>query len=77
MQYIRTDSFQPACASLPSHSICKHFNVSCHQLISLCNVGRCCRPDRWCAARSVVSGRLINGYSVNDWTLGLLYRVHR
>jgi hypothetical protein len=36
-----------------------------------------CRPDRWCIARSVVSGRLINGYSVNDWTLGLLYRVHR
>lgn len=22
----------------------------------------CCRPDRWCAARSVVAGRLINGY---------------
>jgi hypothetical protein len=35
-----------------------------------------CRPDRWCAVRSVVAGRLINGYSVNDWTLGLLYRVH-
>ena len=35
-----------------------------------------CRPDRWAAARSVVGGRMINGYSVNDWTLGVLYRAH-
>lgn len=23
-----------------------------------------------------MAGRLINGFSVNDWTLNLLYRVH-
>jgi Protein of unknown function (DUF726) len=29
------------------------------------------------AARSVVSGRFINGYSVNDvWTLGLVFKAH-
>lgn len=35
-----------------------------------------CRPERWAAARTVVAGRLINGYSVNDWTLGVVYRAH-
>ncbi|WIA28167.1 hypothetical protein OEZ86_010735 [Tetradesmus obliquus] len=48
----------------------------CVENVILLGAPLSCRPDRWCAARSVVSGRLINGYSVNDWTLGLLYRVH-
>lgn len=48
----------------------------CVENVILLGAPLSCRPDRWCAARSVVAGRLINGYSVNDWTLGLLYRVH-
>ena len=32
------------------------------------------RAERWAMARSVVSGRLINGYSSHDWLLGLVYR---
>ncbi len=34
------------------------------------------RPERWAALRSVVAGRVINGYSNNDWTLGIVYRAH-
>ncbi|GMF18308.1 unnamed protein product [Phytophthora lilii] len=30
--------------------------------------------DDWAKARSVVSGRLINGYSDKDWMLGVMYR---
>lgn len=30
--------------------------------------------QEWTNARSVVSGRLINGYSENDWMLGIMYR---
>ena len=30
--------------------------------------------ERWRAARGVVSGRLINGYSTRDWMLRLVYR---
>ncbi|CAH0484241.1 unnamed protein product [Peronospora farinosa] len=32
--------------------------------------------DDWTNARRVVSGRLINGYSENDWMLGVMYRYH-
>ena len=32
------------------------------------------RPERWAMARSVVSGRFINGFSRRDWVLGLVYR---
>lgn len=40
---------------LTSPALC--VNVCC------CRCCCCCfRPDRWCAARSVVAGRLINGY---------------
>ena len=31
--------------------------------------------ERWRAARGVVSGRLINGYSTRDWMLRLVYRA--
>lgn len=34
------------------------------------------RKDRWQAARAVIAGRFINGYSVNDWTLGLVFKAH-
>ncbi|CAD7701850.1 unnamed protein product [Ostreobium quekettii] len=30
---------------------------------------------QWAAARGVVAGRLINGYSQKDWILGLVYRA--
>lgn len=30
--------------------------------------------EEWKSARRVVSGRLINGYSENDWMLGVMYR---
>lgn len=29
----------------------------------------------WCEARSVVSGRFINGYAKNDWVLNYLFRA--
>lgn len=32
------------------------------------------RPERWAMARSVVAGRLINGYSRKDWLLAVVYR---
>ena len=35
-----------------------------------------CRPERWAAARSAVAGRLVNAYSVNDWSLSILFRAH-
>ena len=31
--------------------------------------------ERWRAARGVVTGRLINGYSTRDWMLRLVYRA--
>eukprot|EP00894_Picocystis_sp_ML_P005535 jgi/Pico_ML_1/56052/g1648.t1 len=31
--------------------------------------------DRWRKAREVVSGRLVNGYTMNDWVLGLVFRA--
>ncbi|GMH38573.1 hypothetical protein BSKO_06457 [Bryopsis sp. KO-2023] len=32
-------------------------------------------PARWSMVRSVVSGRLVNGYSSKDWVLGITYRA--
>ncbi|CAL8463668.1 g3202 [Coccomyxa elongata] len=32
-------------------------------------------PERWAMARSVVAGRLVNGYSPQDWVLGLSFRA--
>ncbi|AEO71629.1 uncharacterized protein THITE_2058773 [Thermothielavioides terrestris NRRL 8126] len=32
-------------------------------------------PTAWCAMKSVVSGRLVNVYSENDYILGFLYRT--
>lgn len=32
------------------------------------------RAERWAMARSVVAGRLINGYSRKDWLLAVVYR---
>ncbi|CAI5742834.1 unnamed protein product [Hyaloperonospora brassicae] len=32
--------------------------------------------DEWLSARRIVSGRLINGYSDNDWMLGIMFRYH-
>ena len=34
-----------------------------------------CNLERWRCARSVVSGRFVNGYYPNDWVLSLLYRT--
>lgn len=34
----------------------------CVENVILLGAPLSCRPDRWCAARSVVAGRLINGY---------------
>lgn len=31
-------------------------------------------PERFAAARRVVAGRLVNGYSKQDWILGVLFR---
>jgi hypothetical protein len=31
---------------------------------------------QWQQIRSVVSGRLINGYAKSDWVLAFLFRVH-
>ncbi len=31
-------------------------------------------PERYAAARRVVAGRLVNGYSKKDWILGVLFR---
>lgn len=33
------------------------------------------RPDQFSQARSVVSGRFVNGYSRKDWVLGYLFRA--
>lgn len=32
------------------------------------------RQERWRMAGASVSGRFINGYSRNDWVLGIVYR---
>jgi len=32
------------------------------------------RPERWAMARSLLSGRLLNGFSRKDWLLGVVYR---
>jgi len=32
------------------------------------------RQERWRLAGASVSGRFINGYSRNDWVLGIVYR---
>ena len=34
-------------------------------------------PEKWALARDAVAGRLVNAYSKNDWTLGVLYRYQR
>jgi len=34
------------------------------------------RVERWAQARRAVAGRLISGFSVNDATLALVYRLH-
>lgn len=34
-------------------------------------------PKKWCAARSVVSGRFVNAYCKNDWLLGIVFRTTR
>ena len=31
--------------------------------------------DEYCRARSIVSGRFVNGYATNDWILGYLFRA--
>lgn len=33
------------------------------------------KKDEWLRARSVVSGRMVNGYATNDWILGYLFRA--
>lgn len=33
------------------------------------------KQDEWLKARSVVSGRFVNGYATNDWILGYLFRA--
>ena len=33
------------------------------------------KKDEWLRARSVVSGRFVNGYATNDWILGYLFRA--
>lgn len=33
--------------------------------------------SKWCAARSVVSGRFINCYCQNDWVLGITFRASK
>lgn len=40
-------------------------------------LGACVTSDRsrWQAVRSVVSGRLVNGYSTNDWVLATFHRM--
>jgi hypothetical protein len=30
---------------------------------------------QWQTVRKVVAGRFINGYSTNDWMLGVIYRA--
>lgn len=35
------------------------------------------RAERWRMARSVVSGRFINGYSRRDWMLQVVYRTSK
>ncbi|KAI9007331.1 hypothetical protein BC832DRAFT_448156 [Gaertneriomyces semiglobifer] len=32
-------------------------------------------PETWTSIRQVVAGRLVNGYSTNDWLLAFLYRT--
>eukprot|EP00873_Tetraselmis_striata_P016568 jgi/Tetstr1/436832/TSEL_025610.t1 len=34
-------------------------------------------PRKWCAARSVVSGRFVNAFCKNDWLLGIVFRTTR